>query len=112
MSSAGSGNRQMLAADDDTVEKEFVGPLRLSLSGTFGGGTAKLQAKDPNGAFVDVANGSFTDVADKVFDFPADSLNIVRINMAGSTSPALRRGIAFCFYGRRGPSLPEAPTST
>lgn len=89
MSTAGSGNKQSLTADGDTVVTEYVGPVRVVLSGGFGGGTAKLQVRDPDGLAVDVVNGSFTEAADKVFDFPADSLNILSVNLAGSTTPTL-----------------------
>lgn len=85
----GSGNRQTLSANGQTTERLYVGPVRISLTGTFGGGTAKVQAKDPNGIFVDIADGSFTAVADKVVDFPATSLNILRVDISGSTTPAL-----------------------
>lgn len=86
---AGTGNRQTLSADGATTAKTFVGRVRLSLTGTFGGGTAKLQAEDPGGAFVDVANGSFTAVTDTLFDFPEPSSNKLKIDLSGSTTPAL-----------------------
>jgi len=86
---AGTGNRQALAADGQTNSKVFVGPIRLSLTGSFGTGTAKLQAKDPSGAFVDVGNGLFTAAADTIFDFPVSDSNELRIDLAGATAPAL-----------------------
>ncbi len=82
-------NRQVLTADGDTDTKQFVGPVRLSLTGTFGGGTAKLQAKDLSAAFIDIANGSFTAATDTIFDFPEGSRNFLKVNIAGSTTPAL-----------------------
>lgn len=85
----GSGNKQTLTADGDTDVKQFVGPVRVVISGGFGGGTAKVQAIDPGGIAVDVVDGSFTAAADKLFDFPANSLNIVSVNLAGSTAPVL-----------------------
>ena len=86
---AGTGNKQTLAADGQTDVKIFVGPVWLSLTGTFGGGTAKLQARDPSGAFVDINNGSFTAVTDTRFDFPDGASNQLQIDLAGSTTPAL-----------------------
>ena len=87
--SVGSGNRQTLAADGNTDGKDVVGPITLSLSGTFGGGTAKLQRLDPEKNWVDVVNGSFTDVTDTYFEFEDTALNHVRVNIASSTTPAL-----------------------
>lgn len=84
-----SGDRQTLAADGQTTDYGTVGPVRLSLSGSFGGGTAKLQAQDPSGAWVDVAGGSFTIAADQLFDFPENVQNQLRVDMSGSTTPTL-----------------------
>ena len=86
---AASGNRQTLSADGNSVDRGTVGPVRLSLTGSFGGGAAKLQAKDPSGAYVDVAGGSFTAATDTMFDFPEHVQNQLRVNLAGSTTPAL-----------------------
>lgn len=86
--SSGSGNRQTLSANGDTDARTYIGPVRVVFSGTFGGGTAKVQARDPSGAVVDVVNGSFSAVADKIFDFPAGESNVLSVNLAGSTSPA------------------------
>ncbi len=86
---AGTGNRQTLAADGQTDSKVFVGPIRLSLTGSFGAGTAKLQCKDPSGVFVDIASGSFAAAADAIFDFPIAESNELQIDLAGATAPAL-----------------------
>ncbi len=86
---SGQGNKQTLTADDTTDERSFIGPIRLSLTGTFGGGTAKLQSKDPKGVVVDVANGSFTAATDTLFDFPVQSVNDLKVNLSGSTTPVL-----------------------
>ena len=48
-----SGDRQALAADGNTTYVKTVGPVRVSISGDLGGGTAKVQAKDPAGNAVD-----------------------------------------------------------
>lgn len=89
MSSSGSGDRQTLAANGTTTVKLYNGPVRLSLSGTFGAGTAVLQALDPSGAAVDVVNGSFTAVTDTFFDFPTGAGNLLQVDLTGSTTPAL-----------------------
>ncbi len=85
----GQGNRQTLVADGQTTAKQFVGPVRLSLSGTFGGGTAVLRAIDPSNTAVNVVNGSFTAVTDTLFDFPVASVNVLDVDISGSTTPAL-----------------------
>ena len=85
----GSGNKQTLTADGNTVVTQLVGPHRVVLSCGFGGGTAKVQVRDPNGVVVDVVDGSFTEAADKIVDFPENELNAVSINIAGSTTPTL-----------------------
>ena len=86
---AGTGNRQTLAADGQTDPKIFIGPIKLSLTGSFGTGTAKLQAKDPSGAFVDIATGSFAAATDTIFDFPVSDSNELKVDLAGATAPAL-----------------------
>ncbi len=88
-SNQGNGDRQTLSADDDTDAKRYGGPVRLSLTGTFGGGTAKLQSVDPSGVAVDVAGGLFTAITDTYFDFPLAASNVLTVNLAGSTTPAL-----------------------
>lgn len=84
-----SGNRQTLTADGNTAARVYVGPVKLSITGSFGGGTAKLQVRDPSGALVDIANGGFTSATDTIFDFPDNSSNVLSVNVAGSTTPAL-----------------------
>ncbi len=86
---ASSGERIVMIVDGQTVEVGCVGKIRLSLSSSFGGGTAKLQARDPSGAYVDVAGAAFTVAADQTFDFPDFCQNQVRIDLTGSTTPAL-----------------------
>ena len=86
----GSGERLTLSADGNSTERGTVGPVRLHLSGDFGsGGTAVLQAEDPSGAWVAVEGGSFTTLTDTMFAFPIGVQNNLRINLSGSTTPAL-----------------------
>ena len=84
-----TGYRESMSGDGQSTALEVGGPVRLSLTGTFGGGTAQLQTKDPGGNWVDVANGSFTAVTDTLFDFPLEANNEVRVDLSGSTTPAL-----------------------
>ncbi len=86
---ANSGNRQTLAADGQTNYVRIVGPTRVSLSGGFGGGTAKIQAKDPSDAAVDIAGASYTAAADALLDFPPNAVNQIRVDIASSTNPTL-----------------------
>ena len=84
-----SGERQTLSADGNTSASQTIGPVRLSLTGGFGSGTAQLQAKDPSNAWISVANGAFTAATDTLFDFPEDSVNDLRVNISSSTNPTL-----------------------
>lgn len=86
---ANSGDRQTLTADGQTNYVRVVGPIRLSLTGGFGGGTAKLQARDVSGADVDIAGASYGAAADAKIDFPANAVNQVRVDISGSTTPTL-----------------------
>jgi len=91
---ASYGDRQTLSADGTTTFKKFIGPVRWSLTGSFGGGTAKLQARDPSstassGVVVDIAEASATAAVDKVIDFPQGAVNWLATNIASSTTPSL-----------------------
>ncbi len=86
---ASTGNVETLDKDSETQWVTTIGPLRLSLTGVFGSGTAKLQARTPEGTIVDVAEGSFTAATDTIFDFPARSETDVRVKLTGSSSPLL-----------------------
>ena len=80
---------ETLSADGSTSWTSVKGPVWVSLSGTFGSGTAKIQRKNNAGAAVDIVGESHTVIADRVIDFPEKSVNEVRVNIASSTSPAL-----------------------
>ena len=87
---ASDGYTETLTADDQTVWQTFIGPVVLKLTGaSVGGGTAKLQERNKAGAVVDVANGSFTAATHTVFDYPEGSVNELRVDLAGSTTPDL-----------------------
>ena len=95
-----SGDRQVLTANGTTTFRKFIGPVRLSLTDDFGGGTAKLQTKDPSDATIDVDGGAFTALTDTRFDYADDAINELAVNLAGSTSPDLKVWI----QGKRIPS--------
>ncbi len=84
-----TGNRQVLSADGNTDPVKYVGPIRLSLKGDFGTGTATLQDKGPDNVFDGVANGAFTAEADKIIDYPVAEINEVQVDLAGATAPSL-----------------------
>ena len=86
---ATTGDRQTLSADGQTTPRQYIGPVRISLTGDFGGGTLKIQAEDPSGAFVDVAGASRTAADDFLIDFPASAQNKLQSDLSGSTTPAL-----------------------
>ena len=81
----GQGNRQTLAADGPTTAKQFIGPVRLVLSGTFGGGTAVLRTVDPSNTPIPEVNGSFTAITSTRFDFPDESINVIDVDLSGAT---------------------------
>ena len=87
-----SGTHGTLSADGNfpsTGGVQTGGRVVLHLSNDFGTGTAKLQMQLPDGEWDDVVNGSFTAATDTVFDFPERSNNVVRVNLASSSSPDL-----------------------
>ena len=89
--SVSTGDRQTLTADGQTVGRKYVGPIRVSIKGSFGSpaGTATLEDKGPDNVFDGVTNGIFTAEADKLIDYPAAEINEVRIDLTGATSPSL-----------------------
>lgn len=85
-----SGNIETLTADGKTKVVTVLGPVRVSLTGDFGSGTAQVQVLLPDdGNEVNVALGSFTAVTDTIFDFPERSETDIRVDLSGSTAPAL-----------------------
>ena len=87
-----SGTQGNLAADGNfpaTGGVQVGGRVVLHLSNDFGTGTAKLQMQLPDGEWDDVVNGSFTAATDTVFDFPPYANNVIRVNIASSSSPDL-----------------------
>ncbi len=82
---ASSNNRQTLTANGTTGLRKFIGPVSVSFSGAFLGGTAKVQRRDSSGATVDVAGTSKTAAADLVIDFPPKSINYLQTNLASAT---------------------------
>ena len=87
---ASDGYTETLAADGQTAWQTFVGPVVLKMTGTsFGGGTAKLQERNTEAATVDVANGSFTAATHQVCDYPPGSINELRVDLSGATTPSL-----------------------
>lgn len=84
---------QTLSADGSTTWAKVKGPCWVSLSGGFGGGTAKIQRKNAAGAAVDIVGESHTVAADRVIDFPEKSVNEVRVNISASTTPTLATSV-------------------
>ena len=84
-----SGNIQQLTADGSTTAHKFIGPVHVSFSGSFGGGTIVLEANLPSDKFVTVIGSSSTAVADLFFDFPEDSITELQATLTGSTTPIL-----------------------
>ena len=80
---------ETLSADGSTTWARCEGPVWVSLSSSFGGGTAKIQRKDASGSAVDIVGESHTVAADRVLDFAPGSVNEIRVNIASSSSPTL-----------------------
>jgi hypothetical protein len=80
---------QTLTEDGSTDWVKIKGECWVSLSGTFGGGTATIERKNQSGTAVAIAGESHTVAADRLIDFPDRSTNEVRVTIASSTSPAL-----------------------
>ena len=84
-----SGDRQTLSDNGQTTPRTYVGPVRVSCTGTFGGGTLKIQAEDPTAVFVDVDGTVKTAIGDFVIDFPPGAENRLQADLSGATGPAL-----------------------
>lgn len=84
---------QTLTSNGSTTWSKVTGPCWVSLSGGFGGGTAKIQRKNKAGTPVDIVGESHTVAADRVIDFPIKSVNEVRVNIASSTTPTLATSV-------------------
>ena len=84
-----AGDRLTLAADGQTTAVGVRGPARVGISGGFGGGTASVEAKDPDGNWVTVAGTDSTVASDQVIDFPPDVATEIRVDITGSTTPTL-----------------------
>ena len=80
---------ETLSADGSTSYAKVKGACWVSLSGTFGGGTATIERKNAAGTAVAIAGESHTVAADRLIDFPDKSVNEVRVTIASSTTPAL-----------------------
>jgi hypothetical protein len=80
---------QTISVDGSTTWQKVKGACWVSLSGTFGGGTATIERKNGSAAAVAIAGEAHTVAADRLIDFPAQSINEVRVTVAGSSSPAL-----------------------
>lgn len=96
---ASAGYKQTLTADDQTEWRKYIGPVVLTITGTFGGGTAKLQFKDVDDVVVDVPGASFTAVTATLYDYSVFRSNELRVDLSGSTSPDL--GITIQDSGHR-----------
>lgn len=86
---ASASNRQTLTANGSTLWRKFIGPVQVSFSGAFLGGTVKVQRRDSSGAAVDVSGTSKIAADDLLIEFPPGAINWLRTNLAGAsaTSP-------------------------
>lgn len=84
---------ETLSADGSTTYAKVKGSCWVSLSGDFGGGTATIERKNSAGTAVAIAGEAHTVAADRIIDFPAGSVNEVRVTIASSTAPALATSV-------------------
>jgi len=80
---------ETLTSDGSTVFQKVYGPVWVSLSGGFGGGTATIQRKNISETAVAIVGETHTVAADRMIDFPPNTVNEVRVNIASSTTPTL-----------------------
>ena len=81
-------DRQHLSASASaTTAVSLVGPVRYSISGDLGGGTASIQfAISGSTEFVPVAGTSTTAAVDKLLNFPAGSRNTLKVLLLGGAA--------------------------
>ena len=79
---------QTLAVDGNSNSISTADKVHCHVSGTFGGGTAKVQFKDEGGTWRDIAGAAYTSAADELIELGSSQYDL-RVNLAGSTSPAL-----------------------
>ena len=84
-----NGTNGTLTAVGDTSEFQVSGGLHVHVSGTFGGGSIKLQAKGPDTLWHDIADAVWTAAADQAVFFPDKSVTQVRLSLTGGAGHAL-----------------------
>ena len=86
-----SGYEETLSANGQTTRYDVVGQARVTVVGTFGGGTAVVQALKQDGSTWEDIPGTSTlvDMAKAIF-FPPDSYNSLRVSLSGATTPSLK----------------------
>lgn len=84
-----SGLSQTITVDGSTDWVKVTGPAMVSMSNSFGTGTATIQFKDQADAAIALAGETHTVAADRLIDYPAGAKNELRVNLASSSSPDL-----------------------
>jgi ribosomal protein L21E len=79
---------QTLSADGNSSAITTNDKVHVHLSGSFGGGTAKVQYMGENGTWYDIAGASYTAAADEIIELGKSQYNL-RVNLASSTTPSL-----------------------
>ena len=82
------GVTEALGANGTTAGVGTVGRVRVVLSGTFGGGSAQVETRDPAGAWV-VSTAPLTAAGEVIIDAPEHSQNEVRVVLTAATGPTL-----------------------
>lgn len=83
------GYEETLTSDGQTTAVDTVGPVRISATGSFGGGVLTLQERRQDGSWIAIAAAEFTEAFHKLVDFPPGAQNTLRFSLAGSSGPSL-----------------------
>lgn len=77
------------SANGNSPEFQARERVHVSVSGTFGSGTATVQWRGDDGTWRGLASAVFTTAADQVIDLPNKTNTILRWNLAGATDPSV-----------------------
>ena len=75
--------------DGSSDEVRVRGRTHIHGSGDFGGGTLKIEYKDPTNTWRDIFDADWTSAFDDVFDFTGHIDTPIRATLTGATNPNL-----------------------
>lgn len=80
---------QSLTANGNTNGVFVVGPVRVTVQGTWGSGATKVQEQNSDGAWRDVPNTGMTANDAVLIQYPPGAQNYIRVNLSGASGPSL-----------------------